>query len=388
MALFGIGAIGLLALVIASATIAIVLSGATEIGLIRYRVQAALEERLGPEFNVSVGRAIVQVDPTLGLVVDLGDIEIANGDSKAVISVPATRLAVDAMALFGLRLSVTRAEVAGPRILLTRTEGGNYGLRDMPVSAPETGGLRGTALGGTNGGYPEFTANVSGLDRLLGAAVANEKVRGLHFSVVDGAIELRDLATGSARTIGDIDLNAEIDDTTGDIKAELAAAGHAGPWTATFTRRTDSSTGERTLSASFSQLTLADVASLVGADSAPSSDIPLYGSANVVLASDGAIKDASARLDVGAGVFRLGDGEEAILLDEASIRARWDRAEAAIVVEPSSFHFGDTGGTVTGTVRDEGDGRYAFSFESRDADPRATRFRRSTAAGRAPRADR
>ena len=89
-------------------------------------------------------------------------------------------------------------------------------------------------------------------------------------------------------------------------------------WTATFTRRTDSSTGERTLSASFSQLTLADVASLVGADSAPSSDIPLYGSANVVLASDGAIKDASARLDVGAGVFRFGDGEEAILLDEAT----------------------------------------------------------------------
>ena len=260
LALFGIGALGLLVVVIAAATIAIVLSGATEIGLIRDRVQAALEERLGPEFNVSVGRAIVQVDPTLGLVVDLGEIEIAKGDSGAVVFVPAMRLAVDAMALFSLRLSVTRAEITGPRISLTRTESGGYGLGETGAFKSETGGSPASGSDETEGGFPEFTTNTRGLDRLLEAVVATETARGLHLTVADGSLDLRDPASGTTRTIGDIDLDADVDDATGDIRAELAASGHAGPWTATFTRRTDPGTGERTLSGGFSQLTLADIA--------------------------------------------------------------------------------------------------------------------------------
>src|SRR5262245_9820865 len=89
LVLFGVSIVAVLGLVIAGATAAIVLSGSTKIGLIRNRVQAALEERLGPEFDVSVGSAIVEIDPTLGLVVDLGEIEVANGDSGVLISLSA-----------------------------------------------------------------------------------------------------------------------------------------------------------------------------------------------------------------------------------------------------------------------------------------------------------
>ena len=86
--LFGMAAIGMLAVVIIAATAAIVLSGATEIGLIRDRVQAALAERLGPEFSVSVGKTLMHVDPVLGLAVDIEAVEVVDSDGVAVLTDP------------------------------------------------------------------------------------------------------------------------------------------------------------------------------------------------------------------------------------------------------------------------------------------------------------
>ena len=142
--------------------------------------------------------------------------------------------------------------------------------------------------------------------------------------------------------------------------------GIAGRWSATLKRRVEADTGERLISVSFSQVTPGDIfPDLAVSEGSASIDTPLYGSAEFVLGGDG-IESASGRLDLGAGVFSIGDGDESILLDEATFRAHWDVAGGAIVVEPSSIHLGETGGSFTGLVRDEGAGRYAFAFESRD----------------------
>ena len=72
--------LGIIALVVAAVigiTAAILLSGSTEIGLIRDRAEAALSERLGPAYVVDVGRATMGIDADLGLVVDLSDIEVS-----------------------------------------------------------------------------------------------------------------------------------------------------------------------------------------------------------------------------------------------------------------------------------------------------------------------
>jgi hypothetical protein len=98
--------------------------------------------------------------------------------------------------------------------------------------------------------------------------------------------------------------------------------------------------------------------------------VPVYGRAMMHISADGAVQDASARFDLGAGTIRfreeLGGRQETVLLDEASLRLRWDIPNKAIVVEPSPFYFGNTRGLVTGTITADGaaeSGRYAFSFE-------------------------
>ena len=143
--LFAMAAVGMLAVVIVAATAAIVFSGATEIGLIRDRVRAALSERLGPEFSVSVGRTVMSVDPELGLVIDIEAVEVSNPDGEMVLAVPVTRLAVDALSLVGLKIVVTKAEVSAPSLALVADPRGGYRL-DGPASE-----ARGTSRTGDSG---------------------------------------------------------------------------------------------------------------------------------------------------------------------------------------------------------------------------------------------
>ncbi|HET7715322.1 MAG TPA: hypothetical protein VFK86_06815, partial [Bauldia sp.] len=325
MLLLGLGTIGLLALLIAIATAAIVLSGATEVGLIRDRVQAKLEQKLGPAFEVTVAGAAVSTDPELGLVVDLRGIELAERDGGINVSFPATRLAVDPLAFLGFGSLVTKAEISEPRIQLTRRPDGGFGLR----SFGQAGGSRVEAPYRSAGGFPELSVGAAGLDQAITEILADNE--DLQLVVTQGAIELRDPAAPTTR-ISEIDVRAAADGPMGGISVDLSARGRSGPWTASLGRQVEAATGQRILSVEFAQITLGDLRDWFGgAPMAASADIPLYGAAEIALAANGTIENAVARLDLGAGVISFGGSEEAVLLDEASIRARWDNSRSAIV---------------------------------------------------------
>ncbi len=369
MTLVAMSAVGMLAVVVVVATAAIVLSGAIEIGLIRDRVQAALAERLGPELTVSVGKTVMRVDPELGLVVDVEAVDVVNSDGVAVLSVPVARLAVDAISLLGLTVAVTRAELSAPHLVLVGDANSGFRL-DGPTprstEAPDPI-VVGSTTAAPAGGFAEIPAAIQSLDRVLGDMTGTPDGAGLSLALTQGNLTLRDPASGAVRELSDIDLTIEVGDGDGALTAEGSAQGITGRWSASLTRRADVETGERVISVSFSQVTPGDVfPDLALSEGAAGIEAPLYGSVAFVLGSDG-MKEAKGRLDLGAGVFTYGDGGEGILLDEATIRAHWDVAARQIVVEPSSIHIGDTGGTFTGVVQDAGSGRYAFAFESRDA---------------------
>ena len=84
------------------------------------------------------------------------------------------------------------------------------------------------------------------------------------------------------------------------------------------------------LSAMFSQLTLADLFPRFGDAEAPvTSDVPLYGRVSVRLGANGDVQDANVRLDLGAGTINFVQSRDSILLDEATIKLRWDMLPAA-----------------------------------------------------------
>ena len=130
----------------------------------------------------------------------------------------------------------------------------------------------------------------------------------------------------------------------------------------------DATSGSHVMSLEFSQLMLADIVPQLGSDEGLlTADVPLYGRANLRLKADGSIEDATARIDLGAGILRFGEERERVLLDEATVKLRWDVPNRELRLEPSTFFFGETRGVVAGRVYPQGeaaDRRYAFEFES------------------------
>ncbi len=71
------------------------LSGPTEVTAVRERIRGVLQANLGNEYEVSVGKAIVDVDPVLGLVIRVNDLEVLDDKKAVVAKVPSTLLAID-----------------------------------------------------------------------------------------------------------------------------------------------------------------------------------------------------------------------------------------------------------------------------------------------------
>jgi Protein of unknown function len=159
-----------------------------------------------------------------------------------------------------------------------------------------------------------------------------------------------------------------LDKTTSALAVTLATSGYGGRWTATINRDRDASSGSHVMSAVFSQLTIADIFPALGDDDKLlTADIPLYGRANIRFDKSGAVEDANARLDFGAGVIHFGEDRDSVLLDEATVKVHWDIASRQLILDPSTFYFGETRGVVTGRIFPEGDAadrRYGFEIES------------------------
>ncbi|HVY18965.1 MAG TPA: AsmA-like C-terminal region-containing protein [Bauldia sp.] len=350
----------------------IVLAGPTDFGIVRDRVAAIIRKSLGAGYDVGVGRAVVDIDPVLGLVVRVDNIDVRDSTKDVVAHIPSTRFAIDPFALLRLRVEVKQVELSGPEISFARGGGGSIYLGNADTPAPAKAAappptLSPAEIDAADGGFPDLLAALYIMDRGIEPQMEAAIDAGFErFGVVNGTISLS--TNGQERRFPGTDLNVALDKTTSALNVTLATSGYGGRWTATIERDLDASSGSHMMSAVFSQLTIADIFPSLGDDDGLlTADIPLYGRANIRFDKNGAVQDANARLDFGAGVIRFGEDRDSVLLDEATVKVHWDVASRQMILDPSTFYFGQTRGVVTGRIFPEGDAadrRYGFEIES------------------------
>ncbi len=356
----------LVLVVVVVGAVVVVLAGPTEFGFVRDRIAATLQESLGKDYAVAIDRAVVDVDPVLGLVVRVDNIDVKDKRDAVVAHVPSTRFAIDPLSLLRFRVDVRQVELSGAEISFVRTPEGAVLLGDgdtVPGS-----GVAGDALG-IVGGFPDLFGAIAILDRGIEPPIDAAAAAGFQrFSMVNGRVSVWDAERKQQRRFINTDVSVAVNQATHALSVNFSTSGFGGRWTATIDRGVQATTRGHALSIVFSQLTVADLVPALGEVGSPvSADIPLYGRASMDFDAEGALTAATARLDFGAGVVQFGRKPDTIVLDEATLRLRWDRATGAIILDPSPFFFGETRGTMTGIIRPDGDpadGRYGFAFEA------------------------
>jgi hypothetical protein len=352
----------------------LVMAGPTDFGIARDRIAGIIGRGLGPGYTVDIRRAVIDFDPVLGLVVRADDLDVRDSGKTVVAHVPSTRFAIDAYALLTFRVEVKQVELTNPEFSFVRDGGalylGNANTEHATPSGPAAPApLPDAEVDSADGGFPDLLAGLYILDRGIEPQLQMAIDRGFEsFAVVSGTVTLLDREAGQERRFPGTDLNVTVDKATSALTATFATSGYGGRWTAQIDREVDANSGSHVLSALFSQLTIADIFPSLGDDDhLLNADIPLYGRASIRFAKDGSVEDATARLDLGAGTITFGEDRETVLLDEATMRLHWDIPNKTLVLEPSTFYFGETRGIVSGKVYptgDPADRRYAFEFES------------------------
>ena len=400
----------LVVVVVGGIVVAVV--GRTDFGFVRDQIATSLRSSLGPGYSVAIKRAVIDTDPVLGLVVLVDDIVVRDDKNDVVADVPETRFVVNPYSLLRLHVDIRTVEFNAPQISIVRTSDGRVLLgateaeASTAVVVAPSGGAGPQAVAGAQGttqpvpvpapapapagadpaaspataaageaatAFPDLVSALKILDRGIEPPINAATASGFQrLSVVNGTISVWDAGEGRQRRFSSTDLSVKLDPQTLALTVNFATSGYSGRWQATVERDLDANSGGHAISAVFSQLTLADVIPALGDDKGLFvADVPLYGRASMHINADGEIEDASARIDVGAGTLRFREDltakQESVLLDEATIRLHWDIPNKAIIIDPSTFFFGNTRGLVTGTIKPDGDpaaGRYAFDFES------------------------
>ena len=349
----------------------IVVTGPTELSLVRDQVIRTLQDGLGEGYTVRAGRSVIDIDPLVGgLVIRVDDIVVEDRAQSIVARVPSTRFSVNALALLTLRLEVNALELSEAEINFVRLEDGSVKLGFLSTDFLPDGASAATThsqAAEIDGGFPDLIGPLRILDRGLEPPIYAAIQAGFERLVLsDSIIVVWDAVGERQRRFPNSELDIALDARTSRLVVKFSTLGHGGRWTATLDRSLDENTGGHAMTAVFSQLTIADL--FPGLGSGPVSvDIPLYGRANINFDDQGGVEAASARIDLGAGIIRFARGRETILLDEATLRLRWDIPNQALIVDRSSFSFGRTRGSVSGRIRAEGDAanrRYAFNLVS------------------------
>ncbi len=411
----GIRALSILvAVLVVVVVVAIILTlvGRTDFGFVRDQIASTLRANLGPDYSVAIKRAVFDTDPVLGLVVRVDDIVVRDSKNAVVVNVPETRFVVDPTSLLRFHVDIRTVEFNAPQISFVRTKDGRVLLgaaepggspppaATAPAGTPPGGTIqasadpKGSAVAAADPAapgasspapstspaaakdapeFPDLVSALQILDRGIKPPIDVATAAGFErLSVVNGTISVWDASEGRQRRFASTDLSVKLDPQTSALTVNFSTSGYSGRWSATIERDLDANSGGHAISAEFSQLTPADIIPAFGDDKGLFvADMPLYGRASMHVNASGAVEDASARIDVGAGTLRFREDllakQESVLLDGATVRLHWDIPKKAIVIDPSTFSFGNTRGLVTGTIRPDGDpaaGRYAFDLES------------------------
>lgn len=316
------------------------------------RVEAALKERLGPGYAVTIGDAELKRGER-GVELRLVDLVVGKAGGRPIATVPRAELILDGMSLMSGDAKVRRVHVADPKL-------------DLPFDMAAEEASKKSDL------PDRILSAIGDLDRLLGkdgAAGALEEVE------VTGATLL--VAPGARAPLAFDGVNLRLSrGESGALALSASSAKADDRWTTAITVTAADGGGARTLDLGLENVDLAPYsAPFAEKAGAPPVKGRVSGHFNARIGAEATLVAGEARIDARGLDFTMPAGKaeedkapESIAVERLQMQMRWDAAARALRIEPSQVRGRGGQMTFTGalTAPAQAGKPWAIAVEGRD----------------------
>ncbi len=279
------------------------------------RLNGALAEAL-PQGSVSIGAIDVMVDADWVPRLRLQDLRLLQPGGRAILTLPDTRLTLDATALLSGQLRAQSLRVIGARVAIRRNAAGQFDLTF-----------------GSGGGGPRITS-LAGLfdaaDRLF-AAPAMADLQSVEAEAL--SLSLSDARTGQTWDVGDGRLSLANRKTELAAELSLSLTGNAAtPARVVLTVVSEKAAGRARLTAQVDGVAAADLAAQTPVLAwLGVLDAPISGSL-AARVDAGGLTALEGRLDLGKGALKPSPNTSPIAFDKVSLGIGYDPAAGRILL--------------------------------------------------------
>ena len=351
LAWFG-GTLILVLIIVVAGALFLVSRGPVELSAIRSMAEKTIAEQIAGGADIRVGSGSIAFEGSYDPIVILEDIEIAGPDGA--YSGRANRVV----------LSVPLDNALGGDFRPNIADGDGLAIRlAMPA-------MRMTAQSDDGTSPLVGQAQLESLHRHLADIAAMVEDIGIkRVSLTNSRVEVSNSSAPGlvAWRLSDLDGEMRVD-AAGALSLSLSGSGRSGRWSAAVSR-TSRDGGGTNISVTASDLTWTDLVSEERhAAMSQIPKMPVYPQLEAAFSETGDLLTAQLLMTLGAGYVVLGR-EDAVLLDEATVRVEWDRDKRRFVVHPSAFHLGETALNIGGFINPPRaiDGPWGIFFGIRDA---------------------
>jgi hypothetical protein len=295
------------------------------------RITAALQERLGPGFEASIGSARLDRDDH-GSAVSLNDFEILDPSGRAVLAVPRVKVSLERSdkGFFGWGFGAPRrVEVEAPRVSLRIEEGGGVllsGGEDLAVRVPSVSVQDAAAR--------PVAELVAALDAVLGPGGPLSALESI--TITDAVLEVDDRRHGWSDELSQIE-GSFVRRADGGLAASLLSTDPQQRWSTSATLNGTPGV-ERSLDLGFENINIGRVAQSLRADVAHELEGRLSGHVFAGIASDGQPSAYELRLDLSG--LAAGSADNVLRLDGLKLEARWDFRDPRLSIRNLSLNSG------------------------------------------------
>lgn len=368
-----VGAIGVVVLAAAllSALYLMLAKGPIATDMLGSRIAAAIDARVGPEYDVTVGRTTIESGQH-GPFIAVADLRVITISGEPVLTAPRATVSLDPYRLLMGQIAPRRIELFDLELQLALSAGG-----EVAVSAGAQPFLRGrapTAAPGSIVAPPPVGEDAAvralgdALRRTLAVAIGSNSLLGTleHVGVSNARLLVDDRAQGRKIVFDDLELG--IDKQNEAALLTIAATGPSGRWSIAaqaLGESGDDGRGPRSLDVELRDISMDEVALVLNLRAPPVDfDTPISARLQLGMDEDGRLTTADGRFAVGSGFIYFRDpDQEPLRVDEITGRLNWDASARRFDVGPVNFHSGGTHLTFGGRIEPPEENARAWRFD-------------------------
>lgn len=362
-ALFGLGAVVLVGAALLSVLYLMLVRGPVSADMLGARIAAALDSRLGADYDVFVGRTTIESGDH-GPFIAVADLRIDTVSGQKVFSAPRATVSLDPLRLLVGQVAPRRIELFDIGLQLALTPDGAvavsagaqpflFGRAPRDAKAPAASAAP-AAPAPPVGEHAAVRALGDALRRTLAVALGAQSPLGPleHIGISRGRLVVDDQALGRSTTFDALEL--AIDKEHDAALLTIAATGPSGRWSVAAQARSDNegADGPRSVDVEIRDLSMDELSLMLNLRAPPVEfDAPLSARLLMSLGDNGRLTTAEGRFALGSGFFYFRDrDQEPIRIDEITGRLNWDAVARRFEVGPVSVHSGRTHLTFAGRI--------------------------------------